>query len=156
MSKEELDWLKSTAKQMKSVVEIGSWKGRSTQALLIGCRGPVVAVDNFHSGTEDMINECRNDAVYYEFMENVGHFKNLTVEKGDSDEIFKKYIDKQFEMVFLDGGHSYEDVSLDIKNWGSLATKVVCGHDYDIEDVAMAVDEFGGELIVGSIWAKFL
>ena len=47
MYPEELEWLYEAAKRMNSIVEIGSWQGRSTYVLLSGCRGPVVAVDKW-------------------------------------------------------------------------------------------------------------
>ena len=43
----ELEWLYKAAKRMKSIVEIGSWQGRSTYVLLSGCQGPVMAVDKW-------------------------------------------------------------------------------------------------------------
>ncbi len=47
MSLKELNWLYQQAKKCDSILEIGSWKGRSTHALLSGCKGIVTCVDTF-------------------------------------------------------------------------------------------------------------
>ena len=47
MSAEELQWLFEQAGQHENIVEIGSWMGRSTHALLTGTKGKVIAVDTF-------------------------------------------------------------------------------------------------------------
>ena len=64
-------------------------------------------------------------------------------------------------MVFIDAGHSYEEVKADIRAWGSKARVLLCGHDYIGEwpEVMKAVDEEIGLLSgVGgySIWYKYL
>ena len=62
MDEKELNWLYTTALEMASVVEVGSWRGRSTSALLSGCKGPVFAVDTW-KGSPDEINGTHADAV---------------------------------------------------------------------------------------------
>ena len=47
MSEPELTQLYKWACECESIVEIGSWRGRSTHALLSGCKGKVYAVDHF-------------------------------------------------------------------------------------------------------------
>jgi hypothetical protein len=51
------------------------------------------------------------------------------------------------DLVYLDAGHTYEDVAQDIQMYGPLARKVLCGDDFDVElpsvaGVIRAVDEF--------------
>ena len=85
MSPAELNWLHETAKEMGSVVEVGSWKGRSTAALLGGCPGKVIAVDTF-KGTKGDAGHEEADVVdiHAVFMANVGHFPNLEVMRMES------------------------------------------------------------------------
>lgn len=52
----------------------------------------------------------------------------------------------QYDLVYLDGDHTYKGVKQDIEMYGPLAGKVLCGDDYDVDlpDVAgviRAVDE---------------
>jgi predicted O-methyltransferase YrrM len=79
MSETELLWLFNTAKEMNSVVEIGSWKGRSTHALLSGCKGTVYAVDHFLGSVDERETyhaEAKTRDIYKDFMGNVGSFKD--------------------------------------------------------------------------------
>lgn len=134
MFPEQLKWLFNNAKRVNSIVEIGSYKGRSTHALLSGCEGTVWAVDPF----KDFNN---NEDYYPEFWKNVGGFKNLKVLKMKSEEATKQFEDKSIDMVFIDGGHTYEEVKQDIELWLPKTKKIICGHDYQGDDVKKAVDE---------------
>jgi len=157
----ELKWLYLTAKEMESIVEIGSWKGRSTDALLSGCKGTVWAVDHF------MGNEGLRDGVCHEAMEkdvskifiaNVGHYNNLKLLKMDSLEAAELFGDNSIDMVFIDAGHIYNEIKNDILAWLPKTKKVFCGHDYRIRsDVKKAVDELLGKIyLVPSIWIKLI
>jgi precorrin-6B methylase 2 len=153
MTRGELNWLFLTAKKMNYIVEIGSWKGRSTHALLSGCSGIVYAVDTFKNSTE------RKDS-YEDFIKNVGHFKNLKVYKADSLEAAREFEDKSIDMVFIDADHSYEAVKADIEAWLPKVKRLICGHDYDPEYYAglvKAVDEkFGKVNSIYHIWFYYL
>jgi len=51
-----------------------------------------------------------------------------------------------YDLVYLDGDHTYEGVKQDIEMYGPLASKVLCGDDYDadlpsVAGVIRAVDE---------------
>ena len=142
MSLVQLNWLYDTSKEMDSIVEIGSWKGKSTHALLSGCKGTVWAVDHFKgSWADEAHKEARERDIYPDFLENVGRFKNLKVLKMSSKEAAKQFKDKSVDMVFIDGGHTYEEVKQDIEMWLPKAKKLICGHDYQGGDVSQAVDE---------------
>jgi pyruvyltransferase len=149
----DLRWLYKMARGMASIVEIGSWKGRSTHALLSGCNGTVTAVDHF-KGTPGSAYQG-GPHVYEEFMRNVGRFKNLRVLKMDSLEAAKEV--GSAEMIFIDGSHSYEAIKNDLEAWAPKATKLICGHDIQQPGVRQAVAEnFGNVEIHGQIWYKKL
>lgn len=160
----ELTWLYETAKGLSSIAEIGSWKGRSTHALLSGCSGTVTAIDYFegskeeHDGTNERFLE-ETQKTYETFMKNVGEFKNLEVMKLSSAHALQHIEDKQYEMVFIDAGHSYEEVLQDIKDWLPHAKYIICGHDYSdkFPGVMKAVNEiFGDVQHADTIWYKIL
>lgn len=144
MTDEELEWLRETAQGMKRVVEIGSWKGRSTQALLAAEPQQVVAVD-YWPGYR---------GVKRQFLKNVGHNPRLALLEMPSLEAAKLVY--AADMVFLDGAHDYASVSADIRAWRTKARRILCGHDYDKNThpgVVLAVNEaFGHVETVGSIW----
>lgn len=155
----ELDWLYKQAKKMDSVVEIGSWKGRSTHAFLSACKGPVWAVDHFQGseGEEERHAEAKKKDLYEVFMKNVGHFPNLKVLKMDSAEAVDKFADASVDMIFIDGGHSYNEVKRDILSWQPKAKKLICGHDFNWQSVRQAVEEVLGEVkTADNIWYKEL
>jgi hypothetical protein len=157
MSDEELTFLEGCAHNVDSIAEIGSWKGRSTFALLSHCDGPVYAIDHWQGsdGERDGPHaEAVTTDVYAQFMKNVGHFPNLHAVKKPSNEAVETV--PAVDLVFIDGGHSYEDVVADIRAWRPKATKVLCGHDFNWPAVKRAVrDELGEpDGVVGSIWIK--
>jgi hypothetical protein len=160
MSATELWWLHENAKNMDSIVEIGSWKGRSTHALLSGCKGTVWAVDTW-LGSPDELKTTHKEAtekdLYAEFMKNVGGFTNLKALKMPSVEAAKQFEDKSIDMVFIDGGHRYVDAKADIEAWLPKAKKIICGHDYNFISVQEAVTEkFGLPDSAESIWIVHL
>ncbi len=119
MNDNELDWLYEKARQMDSIVEIGSWKGKSTHALLTGCRGVVFAIDHFQGSVDERDTthkEAKNHDIYKNFYKNVGHFKNLVTMRTDSKKASSFFKAKSIDMVFIDGDHTFEGVFNDIKS----------------------------------------
>ena len=141
MSLLELLFLYELAQKMDKIAELGSYKGRSTFALCSGCNGQVLAIDDFSMTDRQDLDR------------NVGHFNNLTIMEGKSDE-FALPVD----MVFIDADHEYESVLKDIKAWKSHTKKLICGHDWDWEGTRRAVLEVLGQPdeIRGSIWVKWI
>jgi hypothetical protein len=158
MSEEELTWLHDTAKNMTNVIEVGSWKGRSTTALLEGCAGMVTAVDNW-SGHDPSSNGILEDIVAKEdvfgiFLENTKEYANLDIIRGNSSASASEY-EGMADMVFIDAEHTYEGCKADLEAWAPKARKIVAVHDYNQSwpGVIQAVNERFGipKNIVGSI-----
>ena len=159
MDEDDLMWLYENACKMNSIVEIGSWGGRSTHALLTGCKGTVHAVDPFKGGTHERDwNKENSDIVYNDFMNNVGHFKNLVLKKMHSAEAVGDFHDNSIDMVFIDGDHEYDFVIEDITIWLPKTVKLICGHDCKYSPVKKAVGELLGDHKITSenIWYKEL
>jgi len=162
MGEPELEWLFEMAKGMRSIIEIGSWKGRSTLALLSGCPGPVYAVDHFKGDSDSFIQQgmVKREDVYETFMKNVGHFPNLRVLRMNSSDAARGF-SPMVDMVFIDGEHSYDSVKADLEAWLPKAKKLICGHDWEpasmYEGLRQAVHEKLGEVkSFKSIWFKEL
>jgi predicted O-methyltransferase YrrM len=157
MDDRELIWLNEQAKTKQTIVEIGSWCGRSTYALLKDCPGTVYAVDHFKGSEEHQGTIEAGLNPYEEFMKNVGHFKNLRVMKMTSLEAsMSEEIPREVDMVFIDGAHDYDSVMADLKAWSPRA-KFLCGHDAGEGGVPDALrDYFGKQLkgTVGCIWCR--
>jgi len=150
MDIDELEWLHDTAVNMNTVVEIGAWKGRSTTALLQGCKGIVFAVDPWR-GYQDN---------YREFIYNTAEFSHLAIFKMPSVRAATIFNGAPVDMVFIDADHSYESVKNDIEAWLPKTKKIICGHDYGdplSPGVKQAVDEkFNDVRWINSIWYKNL
>ncbi len=155
-------FLYNTGKLMESFVECGSWKGKSTHALLSsGCLN-VVAIDHW-KGSEfepEAHAEAKSGSVLEEFKKNVGHFKNLKFINADINDVVNDFPDKSVDAVFIDAGHTYEEVKNDIRKWKGKAKILLCGHDYcgGWPGVIQAVDEeLGGpDEVVDTLWIKWL
>jgi glycosyltransferase involved in cell wall biosynthesis len=141
----ELTWLYNAAKRVDSIAEVGSWKGRSTHALLSGCRGAVTAIDTWP-----------DSEIHEEFRTNLKSFDRLVPMRMTSEDAAKLFPDRSFDLVFIDGSHDYASIRKDISAWRSKARSMICGHDYAPfwPGVVKAVDEVFGKPdgVVGSIW----
>jgi methyltransferase family protein len=120
LSDAETKWLFKRALSLPdgaNLVEIGSFKGRSTSCLAFGCRGTrkrVFAVDTFDGGPDLQ----RYDS-FQEFCENMKRCQlSEYVEpvRGISWEIAKTW-DKPIHFLFIDGSHIYEDVLADFDSF---------------------------------------
>lgn len=147
MGGNEIQWLYETALKMESIVEIGSWMGKSTHALLSGCPGIVYAVDHFQGSPDERSgshHEASERDISINFLMYVGHFKNLRLIKGDSIEAAKGFIKKSIDMIFIDGCHMKAAVRADILAWLPICKKMMCGHDFG-GGVAEALNELWEE-----------
>jgi predicted O-methyltransferase YrrM len=156
----ELLWLFNAAKEMKSILEIGSFLGRSTHALLSGINPEyyVYSIDPFDSNIYKTQNDPEYSLIYEKFIENTKSFKNLKVIRKQSRDALQELKDLKFDMIFIDGNHEYSEVKNDINWWMPKAVKLLCGHDYNKyyeNDVIKAVDELVGKVeVYESIWIK--
>lgn len=114
-------WLFNAARVLpdgSNIVEIGSFKGRSTCCLAFGCRGSrkkIFAVDSFNGNDWDFPERD----FLKEFQHNIdrcglSNFVEPTV--GLSTEVAKTW-KKPIHMLFVDGSHRYEDVLADFEGF---------------------------------------
>lgn len=99
------------------IVEIGSWKGRSTIWLAKGARAKVYAIDP-HEGTRThKYGGCEN--TYDEFIKNMERagVSDMVVPVVKTSEEAVKDWDKPVGLIFIDGEHSCEAVKFDFDNW---------------------------------------
>lgn len=175
MSMEELGWLAVQAKARSAIVEIGSWKGRSTKALALATDGIVVAVDHWLGSEGERATSYKEAAdrgqlgMLAVFMTNL----NVELEAGKVLPIVGKSSDilgdvrtvllargiQRIDMLFIDGDHSYASVKSDIETYVPLVKPggLICGHDYSSGCMAVvqAVHDTIGKpaSVVGSIWS---
>lgn len=169
MSAGELRWLAERARVSHLVVEVGSWKGRSTRALGENCpRGTVFAVDTWYGQVDPTTHVNREllargrAAIFAEFLVNVGDLitvgRVIPVEARSvpaAAAFMRTHGPGAFDFVFLDGEHGYEGVRDDIAAYLPLVRPggIISGHDFPKPGVHRAVlERFGQVATEGSIW----
>lgn len=164
MDPKELFWLANEAKKRTRIIEVGCWMGRSTRALADHTAGMVMAVDTWKGSEEHQsaLADKPTDWLYGQFLANMNGLNNVfPIRKSsvEAAEMFKRNGLKDFDMVFIDASHDYENVKADIEAWRPLvmAGGIMCGHDRGYPPVTKAVEEclgkVGGET---DIWVKQL
>ena len=145
-----------------TVVEIGSYLGASTSFLAAGARtkgGTVYAVDTW---TNLEMTEGSRDT-YEEFARNTSALSRWIVPlRGLSKDVAPGF-DESIDLLFVDGGHSYDSVRTDLGSWLPKVRKsgTVVLHDYGwASGVKEAVREFlvpiqadGGRRLGQMYWA---
>jgi len=137
-------------------VEVGSWKGKSVAFLGVeivnsGKKIAVDAVDTWAGSPSEESHQndvyVKTNTLYQLFLSNISTLSNIiTPVRMPSLDAANLYEDESIDVVFIDAGHTYEDVKADISAWlpkvkigGWLA-----GHDYPWshnDEVKKAVDE---------------
>jgi hypothetical protein len=104
------------------VVEIGSWKGRSTIALASGLRdrgaGCVYAIDP-HTGSVEHQKDGIPVDTFDEFSQNIQRLglTRWVAPIREAAHSCSPRVDGAVSVLFVDGSHEYEDVMLDIDDW---------------------------------------
>jgi predicted O-methyltransferase YrrM len=154
----ELEWLAFHASRRLAIVELGSWKGRSTKALAGATPGVVWAVDHWSGSADaadDTFKEIQRDgaeAVFIAFMANlsneiaVGKVVPVRASGLDATHWLSQHLPGGCaDMIFIDAEHRYEAVRRDLDAFLPLLARggVICGHDHDPywPGVVRAVDE---------------
>lgn len=117
--------------QPKRVLEIGSHRGVSTEVFLLNAQH-VTAVDPWPDITVRLAFEVR-----------AASYPHCRMIRGTSPEAVQQ-LSPGFDLVYIDGDHSYDAVIADIRASVQLRRpKWIGGHDYDgvdTPDVARAVE----------------
>lgn len=147
MSREELEWLADTARRCERIVEVGSWKGRSTKALALHTPGVVYAVDHWCGSVDDEpevkqeIAARGPDGLYAEFASNLdaelraGKVIPIRAESREAVAlVLNALAGRLADLVFLDGDHAFEAVKRDIEDYRPLVRRggLLAGHDYSL------------------------
>ena len=120
-----------------AIVELGSWRGRSTICLALGSKEgsgvPVVAVDR------------HMDKTFVDFQENIrraGVADLVRPVRATSDEAFADF-DEPIELIFIDASHKYDDVRRDFDQWVPLVVEggTVAMHDTTWEGSKLVSEE---------------
>jgi Methyltransferase domain len=109
-------WLFDSARSLSNgsnIVEIGSYKGRSTCSLGFGCRGTqkrVFAIDRFDGGPDLPRADTFQD--FSRNVEQCGLSEYIVPIVASSTDVARTWR-KPIHLLFVDGSHKYEDVVAD-------------------------------------------
>lgn len=155
----EIDRLSSLLQPHDSILEIGSFLGRSAVQWAVNHPfGRVVCVDPWVGNPQDYIDlywieKCDGDRskvqldqpTYKQFLTNTKHCTNILPVKMRSED-FEWYFNSPPSLIFVDADHTYDgvikDLDLCLLKWQAAASTIICGHDYNLESVKMAVHNF--------------
>ena len=143
------------------VLEIGVFKGDFLDYLVKNCNvGSIDAVDLFEgitcSGDVDGNNVVYYDVgiSYLELLEKYKNIPNIIINKSNSLRFLQNQPDNTYDIIYIDGDHSYEGVKNDLINaYNKIKNSgYIMGHDYEMNmkkaqntynfGVKQAVDEF--------------
>lgn len=136
-------------------LEVGCFMGKSTSYMMQKIDSSnkeisVKVIDIFKpecTHHEDLIKSS-GDNLLDIFKDNVtslvGHLPDILI--GESQQLYKKFPDDFFSMIFIDAAHDYESVKADLNNFYPKLKSggIFAGHDYgeSTAGVGKAVDEF--------------
>ena len=167
----ELVWLFDHSQQFSRIVEIGVWAGRSTMALCCGAvpsASVIHAIDHFQGSPGEDTHHSRvktkegSELLEREARNNLGQWLRiglLQLHRSHSAAATALIAESTpvIDMLFLDGGHDFESVDLDLDCWYPLLERggLICGHDRHWPGVHKAITKNFGTRIdhgPGSIW----
>lgn len=104
------------------IIEIGSWKGRSTICLGQGAKdgsGATIYAIDPHTGSSEQRKCYGKVDTYQEFLDNIrkAQVDQYIIPIKDASEHVAKKFNKQVNFIFVDGAHEYKFVSLDYQLW---------------------------------------
>ena len=141
------------------VAEIGVFKGDFTRQLIKEINPSKLYLFDLFTGVTCSGDQDGNNVVHANMEQSYTDIKNwhmeqITLCKGDSSIELSKYDDNMFDMIYIDGDHSYEGCKKDLKI-ALQKIKIggwIMGHDYEMNmskakssynfGVKRAVDEF--------------
>jgi hypothetical protein len=149
-------------------VEVGSWAGTSSHAILQGGAEQLFCVDHWGGNQEDAMWNADTDIwtpkkAFGQFCTNMGALllDRVIPLVGTSRQWALAWPkEKQIDFVYIDASHEYESVNEDILLWSKLVRPggVMAGHDWDVyEGVNQAVTErFGDDIQTSNYvwWSK--
>ena len=137
------------AKNAQTIVEIGSWKGKSACTMAAVTSGLVYCVDTWMGGADKDTEEAMLDpiGVYRQFLAYVQHFglsHKIVPVCQSSATAWQLFRERCIDLLYIDGDHRYFSVLNDLTHWVQFVRfdGIICGDDYGVPGVNMGVNAF--------------
>lgn len=126
------------------IIEVGSWAGHSAILWASICKkykkGKVFCIDTWEASsnaTESMKYAVKKDKIMKLFLHNINlsGLKNyISFIRNSSDEAFKILKHNEFDFIYIDGDHSYNQFKKDLINYSKLLKVggIICGDDLEM------------------------
>lgn len=125
-------------------VEVGTHKGVFAAEFLSVWKGGMLFCVDLWEPYEEMFWDRAGDLGFA--IANLAKYSSRCqlVKAGSSEAAFRLNQPKQFGFVYIDGAHDHDSVVVDLEAWWPRVSAPGClaGHDYDVPDVAKAVNRF--------------
>lgn len=113
--------------RISSAVEVGCYRGVSTECLAMFC-GTLFAIDPW---------EDSDPSIKAAFDARIADYANVVPLRNSSPAVCSNFSLAQFDLVYIDGMHTHDEVIADIEAWLPLVRPggFLCGHDFaDYQD----------------------
>jgi len=153
------DYVVDNVKPNSTLVEVGTWLGKSANYLLDKLKElkkevNFVTIDTFKGTDDEELHQnivgAFNGDIFYEFIDNTvlsNNYDSFDIIKDTSHNAANQFSNNSIDYIMLDAGHSYEDVTNDIKIWYNKIKPggIISGDDYGgsyFPGVTQAADEY--------------
>ena len=142
--------IKDFVNQDTVMVEIGSYRGASTELFAKHCK-KIHAIDpwskvvegkyvNVSRATRKMPAQMEAEEV---FLERMSAYNNVEIIKDFSYNVYSQFEDESLDLVYIDGHHSDRAVYEDVQHWlpKLKVGGVLSGHDYHLNGIRLVVNK---------------
>ena len=136
------------------IAEIGVFKGEFSKFLFNNLNPKELHLIDIFEGMMCSGDKDGNNIVWTDLNDEYNSLKNffynnenVFIHKNNSYDVLSSFSDEYFDIIYIDGDHTYEGVKKDLNISYDKIKKngLICGHDYvspRFEGVVRAVDEF--------------
>ena len=156
--------------QPRIIIEVGTWKGHSANAMADICKQDglntkIICVDTWLGSQEHYTTEERRSTLHIEHGRPTlwERFIGNTIRRSNHDCIYPlalpastaaivmDKLEVKADLIYIDAGHDYDDVSADIRNYASLLEPdgVMFGDDFYLWPLEQAVRDFAAQSDLG-------
>lgn len=159
MTDRELHWLADTASKCKTIIEVGSFRGRSTTAMAENSDATIWCVDAWNAVQPGRVIDDNDFMAFWRNMRPYrGRIIPIRLEAAKAATLLREE-GLRADLVFIDASHDYDSIVADIHHYRPFAKGgIVAGHDLNPSSwpgVVRAVKELCGTVDrVDTIWWK--